>query len=105
MKNCKVCNSIINEITIFNGGTKHFCSSDCVETGELIETFRDYIKTKIDKYQYTSKDELIMFLHPPMKKKMINVLISDVINRGYFKKDSKGFIYLIDKIVYLPRDI
>jgi hypothetical protein len=100
---CKTCNSLICEITLFNGETKHFCSTECVKTDELIECFRNYIQTKIDKYQYVHKEELINFLCPPIKKKIIKGLISEVLLREYFIIDHKGFIYQKDKVVRLPK--
>ena len=62
MERCKIGNSIIGEITLFNGETKHFCSVECVKTNELIDTFKDFVQSKIDRYQYIHKEDLVDFL-------------------------------------------
>jgi len=61
---CKICNSIINEIIIFNGETKYFCSISCSNMEELVLEFKDFVQNKIDKYQYLHRDTLVDFLCP-----------------------------------------
>ncbi len=102
IERCKTCNSIICEITLFNGETKHFCSVDCINTLELIESFRDYIQKFIDKYQYIDKKSLIDFLQPEVNKKKVKELISEVVRRGYFVIN-KSFICPKNKIIKIPR--
>ena len=103
---CKVCDSIICEVTLFNGETKHFCSIDCVNTYELISLFRDFVQKEIDKYQYIHKKDIIDFIYDNnISKKTINQLIKEMIIRGYFVTDKYGFIYSKEKIIGLPRAI
>ena len=102
MNNCKVCNNITSEITIYNGETKYFCSIKCVETQDLIEAFKEFIQSKFNKYQYLHKDDLIKFLYPEINKNIIYKLTAEVLNRGYFSKDNKGFIYPKNKIIHIP---
>ncbi|MEK6894580.1 MAG: hypothetical protein AABX10_03895 [Nanoarchaeota archaeon] len=101
MDNCKTCNSIIQEITIFNGETKNFCSFECVNTYDLIDSFTNYVQNLIDKYQYIRKDELRELLRP-MKKKIIDGLIFEVVSRKHFIS-KEGILYPLNKKVIFPR--
>jgi len=93
----------MNELTIFNGETKNFCSTECVKTEELIDAFRIFVQKKIDKYQYTSKSELIEVFCPDIKRKISKELIFEILDRKYFDSDSKGFIYPKGKKINIPR--
>ena|SRR3989344_7203481 len=99
---CLTCNSIINEIKLFNGEDKYFCSFECVRSQELIELFRDFVQKKIDKYQYLHEEELIDFLHPHIfsSKERIKALIFEVIDRGYFDR-KQSVIFQKGKIIRL----
>ena len=103
MEKCNICNSVVLEITLFNGETKNFCSVECVKAKDIIDTFKDYIQHIIDKYQHTSKEELVDFLYPQLDKKKIKDLISEISRRGYFHIDRHGFIYPKNKIIKIPR--
>ena len=103
MERCKTCNSIVCEITLFNGETKHFCSINCTKADELIETFRDFVQKKINKYNnYIHEDSLVDFLYPEIDKEMIKNLIQEVLRRNYFQIDKNKFIFQKDKIIKLP---
>ena len=99
MENCEICNSIINEITIFNGETKNFCSIECVNTEELIIFFKDFVEWQINKYKYIGKKELKMFSNYKINNNLIEGLTREVIKRGYFKDGRDGFLYSNNKIV------
>jgi|SRR3989344_2424905 len=104
-KECEICNSIIWEVTLFNGETRNFCSLNCLNMGDIIEDFRNFVQSVISRYEYVHEDTLIDFIYPKTKKYFIKSLINEVVNRNYFDRDKFGFIYNVGAIIKLPRAV
>ncbi|HLC53165.1 MAG TPA: hypothetical protein VJK03_01355 [Candidatus Nanoarchaeia archaeon] len=100
---CDICHNKVFKITLLDGETKNFCSTRCIKANELIEVFRECIKGIFDKYQYTSKYELIHTHYLHINERIIRALISEVLSRNYFDSDKKGHIYPKGKKIMLPR--
>jgi|SRR3989344_4449002 len=101
-KECEICNSIIWEVTLFNGETRSFCSISCVNTDNIIEEFRELVQSFIDRYQYIHEEQLVYFKG---NKSFSKYLIKEMVKRSYFYRDRNGFIYPIGAIIKLPRAV
>lgn len=99
---CLICKSIINEIKLFNGEDKYFCSLECVRKDEYLQRFREKVQRLIDKYQHTSEDELINLYTPEYSDKEIKSLVFEMINRDYFIMGKYKFIYQKGKTIEIP---